>query len=213
MPVRIHTNQVVDREKALAAASFLTTEGARHAWETITAWPEYRRTPLVSRPDLAQLTGVGEVLVKDESLRSQLRSFKSLGGAYAVQLAHERWKQSGVSTPFVATCVTDGNHGLSVAWGAKNLGVPCVVHVPSAVSEPRAAAIAEQGATVKRVDGNYDEVTELHAREADGNGWSVITDTASSPDTPLETVIDVMNGYSVLGKSPGVVGFGSPGSG
>ncbi|MFT3943363.1 MAG: diaminopropionate ammonia-lyase [Ancrocorticia sp.] len=199
MAHNIYVNPHINIEKANTAGSaLLTPEAAKHAWDTITSWPEYNRTPLVSRPDLADLTGVGEVLVKDESLRSQLRSFKSLGGAYAVQLAYQRWQAKDDGSIFIPSCVTDGNHGLSVAWGAKNLGLECIVYVPAGVSQARADAIAKQGARVERFDMNYDEVTELHAAEAAANGWTVITDSAPRPETPLEPVIDVMNGYSVL---------------
>ncbi|WP_018600027.1 diaminopropionate ammonia-lyase [Mycobacterium sp. 155] len=201
MTLTTYINPDVDVTAALAAASaLLTPEAAEHAWDTITSWPEYSRTPLISRPDVAKRARVGEILVKDESLRSELRSFKSLGGAYAVQLAYQRWQARRDATPFVASCVTDGNHGLSVAWGAKNLGVECIVYVPAAVSQARADAIAAQGATVTRIDMNYDEVTELHTKDAEANGWAVITDTAPRADTPLESVVDVMNGYSVLAR-------------
>ena len=46
--------------------------------------PAYAPTPLVRLPGLAKQLGVGQVLVKDESKRMGLGSFKSLGGVYAV---------------------------------------------------------------------------------------------------------------------------------
>jgi diaminopropionate ammonia-lyase len=41
-------------------------------------------TPLVSLPHLATELGVAELLIKDESRRLGLGSFKALGGAFAV---------------------------------------------------------------------------------------------------------------------------------
>ncbi|MGH8330301.1 MAG: diaminopropionate ammonia-lyase, partial [Pseudomonas sp.] len=40
-------------------------------------------TPLYSLPDLAEELGVAEVLIKDESVRSVLGSFKALGAPIA----------------------------------------------------------------------------------------------------------------------------------
>lgn len=201
MALSTFVNPRTDMAQALRAADkYLTPDAAGHAWSTITAWPEYHRTPTISRPDLAAITSVGAVLVKDEAVRSKLRSFKSLGGAYAVQLAHQRWQREGGARPFVPSCVTDGNHGLSVAWGAKALGLECVIYVPAVVSQARADAIAEQGAIVVRVDGNYDEVTEAHGKDATRQGWTVITDSSPRPESPTQSPIDVMNGYSVLAR-------------
>lgn len=204
MTLTVYTNSHTDREAALAAAAeLLTADEREHAWKTITAWPEYRRTPFVERPDLAERARVGRVFVKDESLRSHLRSFKSLGGAYAVQRAHQRWQEAGKQGPFVVSCVTDGNHGLSVAWGAKALGVECIIYVPTVVSDERAEKIAEQGATVHRIDGNYDEVTRLHASHAAHEGWTIVTDTEGRQDETNQSVIDVMQGYGVLARELG----------
>ena len=44
----------------------------------------YRPTPLISLPGLAAENGVALIHIKDEGQRLGLRSFKALGGAYAV---------------------------------------------------------------------------------------------------------------------------------
>lgn len=201
MTLTAHVSTSLDPARALRAArNLLPASGRDRAWEDITGWAAYRRTPLVDRPDLAALTGVARLAVKDESLRSHLRSFKSLGGAYAVERAHERWLAAGGEGEFVATCTTDGNHGLSVAWGARALGVACVVYVPSVVSPARAEAIAAQGAEVRRIDGTYDDVTRRNAADADANGWTVVTDTEALPGEPRQAVVDVMQGYGILSR-------------
>ena len=56
-------------------------EKAHHA---ISAWPHYHPTPLISLDKLADFCGVAAVYYKDESQRLDLKSFKALGGAYAV---------------------------------------------------------------------------------------------------------------------------------
>src|SRR5579859_7191606 len=50
----------------------------------IASWPYYAPTPLHSLADLARESDVAAILYKDESQRFGLRSFKALGGAYAV---------------------------------------------------------------------------------------------------------------------------------
>ncbi|MBQ1222856.1 MAG: diaminopropionate ammonia-lyase, partial [Oscillospiraceae bacterium] len=44
----------------------------------------YNKTPLVSLGSLAKKLGVGKILVKDESKRFGLNSFKGLGGSFAM---------------------------------------------------------------------------------------------------------------------------------
>ena len=54
------------------------------AWDEITSWPDYKATPLVPLPAMARRLGLNAVLQKDEGKRFHLKSFKALGGAYAV---------------------------------------------------------------------------------------------------------------------------------
>src|SRR5918993_4982975 len=85
----------------------------RAAWERIRAWPDYAATPLRRLDTVARASGVAEVLYKDEGHRFGLKSFKALGGAYAVEcLATERDTRG-----LTVACATDGNHGRAVAWG------------------------------------------------------------------------------------------------
>ena len=54
------------------------------AYAEITSWPGYVPTPLISLDKLATHCGVRSVVYKDESQRLDMKSFKALGGAYAV---------------------------------------------------------------------------------------------------------------------------------
>ena len=99
----------------------------------------YRPTPLISLPALAAANGVALIHVKDEGQRLGLRSFKALGGAYAVAslvLAEAERKLGrkltaadlaspdvrAIAAGMTVACATDGNHGRSVAWGARTAG-------------------------------------------------------------------------------------------
>ncbi len=96
------------------------------------------------------------------------------------------------------TCATDGNHGRSVAWGARLFGCRCVIYVHESVSEGRCAAIAQYGAEVIRVPGNYDDSVRHAADEARRNGWTVVSDTTY--EGYREIPIDVMHGYGVMAR-------------
>jgi diaminopropionate ammonia-lyase len=179
----------------------------------ITAWPGYAPTPLISLPGLASALGVGSLAYKDEGGRFGLGSFKALGGAYAVfrLLAAEIRRCTGTE-PSVAdliagrhaeaasavtvTCATDGNHGRSVAWGARLFGCRAVIVIHATVSEGRKAAIEAYGAKVVRIEGNYDDSVRQAQQTATREGWFVVSDT-SYPGY-REIPKDVMQGYEVM---------------
>ena len=112
--------------------------------------PGYAPTPLVPVPALAAELGVGEVLVKDESTRLGLSAFKVLGASWACRQVLEQRPGSTLVT------ATDGNHGRAVARMAAHFGVEAIVFVPEVMLPETAARIAEEGATVVRVAGDYD---------------------------------------------------------
>ena len=93
-------------------------------------------------------------------------------------------------------CATDGNHGRSVAWGARLFGCRCVIYVHETVSDERIRAIESFGATVVRSPGNYDDSVRAAARDAGRNGWTVVSDTSYPGYTDIPR--NVMQGYSVM---------------
>ncbi|HVY17495.1 MAG TPA: diaminopropionate ammonia-lyase [Rhodopila sp.] len=176
----------------------LPDAGFRRARAAIAAWPGYAPTPLVDLPAVdAPGPGEGAALVrlKDEGPRFGLGSFKALGGAYAVEtlVAAERVRGR---TDVTVTCATDGNHGRSVAWGARRAGCRCVIFVHETVSQGRVDAIAAFGARVVRVPGNYDDAVREADRQAQANGWFVVSDTSYPGYT--EVPRSVMQGYRVM---------------
>lgn len=187
----------------------LTQEAMHEAREEIRAWPGYRPTPLLALEGLAAAAGVGQVFYKDEAHRFSLNSFKALGGAYAVLRLLKSRLPAGVTTEallagehreavgeITVCCATDGNHGRSVAWGAQQFGARCVIYLHATVSRGREEAIARFGAEVRRVGGNYDDSVRQAARDAEANGWFVVSDT-SYPGY-MTVPRDVMQGYTVM---------------
>ena len=154
--------------------------------------PGYAPTPLVEAPAAAAALGVERVLVKDESSRLGLPSFKVLGASWAT---HRALRDRPPGRPTLA-CATDGNHGRAVAWMARQLGIGATVFVPDAMVPARRAAIAAEGARVEVVDGTYDEAVERAAALA-GPDVLVIQDTAWPG---YETVPAwVIEGYATIG--------------
>jgi len=190
----------------------LSLEGFRRANKEITSWDNYEPTPLHSFDDMAEDTGVSSIFYKDEYSRFTLKSFKALGGAYAVaNLLIKKLKEEGINanssdlisgvykdhtSKHTVCCATDGNHGRSVAWGAQQFGCNCEIYIHRNVSEGREKAIANYGALVNRIKGNYDDSVRLAAEVAEQNGYTVVSDTSYEGYTDIPK--DVMQGYTVM---------------
>lgn len=172
--------------------------------------PGYEMTPLKGLPHLASRLGLGSIWVKDESIRMRLNAFKALGGSFAIyryicqklgvpklsfaQLMSDEIRAALGDITF--TSATDGNHGKGLAWATQKLRFPCVIYVHKQTSRARIEAIAEFGAEVRVVDGNYDDAVRQCKRDARANGWQVVSDTSwpGYEDIPLW----VMQGYTTL---------------
>ncbi len=162
------------------------------AYNLISGWENYKSTPLVKLDKLSKKLNFNNIFYKDESKRFNLKSFKALGGAYAVQKVTKGNKSITVAT------ATAGNHGRSVSWGAQRLGLNCKIFVSEFVSEARADVMRNLGADVVRVKGNYEASLKECIKQSEMNGWEIIQDVAweGYEEVPKLT----MAGYSVMIK-------------
>lgn len=192
----------------------LSLAGFRKAEVEISSWPGYRPTPLIDLSGLARRLDLARVLYKDEGQRLGLRSFKAIGGAYAVLtvLKEHLAEKHGLEDVTVADLVagkyrrqvegltfaaaTDGNHGRSVAWGSQMFGCACVIYLHSHVSATREREIARFGARITRVAGHYDDSVRACARDAEHNGWVLVADTSPHAHARIPSLI--MQGYSLI---------------
>ena len=162
------------------------------AYNIISRWDNYSPTPLISLNKLSEKLGLNKIFYKDESKRFHLKSFKALGGAYAVEKVTKGNKEVVVST------ATAGNHGRSVAWGSKKLGLKCKIFISKYVSEFRAEVMRSFGADVIRVKGNYDNSLKECIKQSKQNNWQIVQDVAWQ-DYKLVPKL-TMAGYSVMMK-------------
>jgi len=172
--------------------SVLPKHDIDEAYKIISRWDNYSPTPLISLNKLSKKLKLNKIFYKDESKRFHLKSFKALGGAYAVEKITKGNKDVVVST------ATAGNHGRSVAWGSKKLGLKCKIFISEHVSESRAEVMRNFGADVIRVKGNYENSLDECIKQSNQNNWQIVQDVAWH-DYKLVPKL-TMAGYSVMMK-------------
>ena len=162
------------------------------AYNTISRWDNYSPTPLISLNKLSKKLKLNKIFYKDESKRFHLRSFKALGGAYAVEKVTKGNKDIVIST------ATAGNHGRSVAWGSKKLELKCKIFISEYVSEFRAEVMRSFGADVIRVKGNYDNSLKECIKQSKQYNWQIVQDVAWEDYKLIPKL--TMAGYTVMMK-------------
>ena len=172
--------------------SILSKNEMDEAYRIISTWDNYSPTPLISLNKLSEKLKINKIFYKDESKRFNLKSFKALGGAYAVEKVSRGNKEIVIST------ATAGNHGRSVAWGSKKLGLKCKIFISEYVSEFRAKVMRSFGADVIRVKGNYDASLKECIKQSKQNNWQIVQDVAWQ-DYKLVPKL-TMAGYSIMMK-------------
>jgi len=172
--------------------SVLPKHDMDEAYKVISRWDNYSPTPLISLNKLSEKLKLNKIFYKDESKRFHLKSFKALGGAYAVEKVTKGNKEIIIST------ATAGNHGRSVAWGSKKLGLKCKIFISDYVSESRAKVMRNFDADVIRVKGNYENSLNECIKQSNQNNWQIVQDVAWQDYKLIPKL--TMAGYSVMMK-------------
>ena len=162
------------------------------AYSSISKWDGYTPTPLIELNKLSKELHLNKIYYKDENKRFDLKSFKALGGAYAVEKVSKRNKDIVVAT------ATAGNHGRSVAWGAKRLDLSCKIFISEFVSDARGRAMSDLGADVIKVKGNYEKSLLECIRQSTENNWQIVQDVAW--ENYVQVPKYTMAGYTVMMK-------------
>ena len=162
------------------------------SYKTIRKWKSYKSTPLIKLEKLNKNLKLKNIFYKDESKRFNLKSFKALGGAYAVA------KISKGKKNIIISSATAGNHGRSVAWGAQRLGLKCNIFVSQYVSDTRVKEIEKFGAKVFRVKGDYESSLNECKKLSKKYNWSIVQDVSSKNYKYVPQL--TMAGYSIMIK-------------
>ncbi len=97
-------------------------------------------TPLIRYPAIDQLVGA-EVYVKHENYQP-IGAFKVRGGMYLMSRLSDEERRSGV------IAASTGNHGQSVAYAARQFGVPAIIGVPEGANPGKVESMRNLGAEV-----------------------------------------------------------------
>ncbi|KKY19764.1 putative acetylornithine deacetylase [Phaeomoniella chlamydospora] len=170
--------------------------------------PSYAQTQLVSLDYVAHEIGVKSVLLKDESSRLGLPSFKILGASWGTFCAVTQKLHLPFDTtldqvqatlsrcPITLFAATDGNHGRAVARMGKILGVPVSIFVPATMHVRTKNFIREEGAEIVECHSSYDMAVQTAFSEAEKVGGILVQDTAFDGYTDIPSWI--VNGYRTM---------------
>lgn len=185
-------------------------------WNLIRQCPSYVPTPIKEIS-----TGKGlRILIKDETDRFNLGSFKALGGIYAVvAFLLDQWQvehrfdldpknlfddeSQDWSNIFTFVCASAGNHGIAVAKGAQLFGAGCRVHLAENVPESFSKRLSSLGAEVVRSGKTYEDSMRAAREECESGTLNqknkvLLADSSWPGYTKLPKL--VMEGYTVISE-------------
>ena len=185
------------RGAGLAALDTFPSDDATGVRDLLRECPAHLVTRLLDLTELAHEIGVASIVVKDERSRMGLGSFKALGAAYAIarEASLARGKSDWATTLSGRVFVTAsaGNHGLSVAAGARLFGARAVIYLSASVPETFADRLRAKGAEVRRAGATYEESMAEAEAEAATERWTLLSDSSWPGYT--EIPFRVMEGY------------------
>ncbi len=165
-------------------------------------------TPQYAWPLLAQRTGC-EVWVKHEN-HTPTGAFKVRGGLIYLDDYHRR-ESNGPGL----ISATRGNHGQSLAFAAKRLGVPVTIVIPQGNSREKNAAMRALGAELVEVGRDFDAAREAAGRMAGERGLEfalsfhplLVKGVATYALELFRAVADLDTVYVPIGMGSGIVGL------
>ena len=167
--------------------------------------PKYKFTDLISSQSLAANLGIKSLYVKDERSRFDLGSFKSTGATYAIaKMAYNQLRNKKKFTKeqleknlshHTFVTASAGNHGISMAVGARLFGANAIVFLSKTVPKSFSKKLQGYGAKVIFSGKNYEESMTAAENYSKEKNYILLSD--STWDT-CSSGIDVMEGYLVL---------------
>ncbi|HEX4039003.1 MAG TPA: threonine synthase [Acidobacteriaceae bacterium] len=124
-------------------------------------------TPLLQAPRLAQRIGARNLWIKNDAVCLPTLSFKDR----VVAVALENARLFGFDT---VGCSSTGNLANAVAAQAARMGLKTYILVPADLEPAKILNTQVYGATLVRIDGNYDHVNRLCSQIADRYNWGFV---------------------------------------
>jgi threonine synthase len=124
-------------------------------------------TPLVAASRLAKAIGAREIYLKNDAVNHPTLSFKDRVVAVALGKARE----FGFDT---VGCSSTGNLANAVAAQAAAGGFKSFIFVPADLEPEKIIGTLVYGATLVRVEGNYDQVNRLCSEIAQKHSWGIV---------------------------------------
>ncbi len=187
------------RGRGMDNADLFPLTDARDVARLLQRCPAHAPAPLRNVSDLAARLGVAQLWVKDERARMGLGSFKALGAACAIAREAAATNAPDLRHALqgrVYVTASAGNHGLSVAAGARLFGARGVIYLCDTVPEAFVARLRAKGAEVVRAGADYQASMQAAAKAAQANGWTLLSDSSWPGYTELP--LRVMEGYLQL---------------
>ena len=140
--------------------------------------PKAAETPLAESAKLSHELGIKKLWFKDERDRMGLGSFKALGAAFVIASdaaenlksfsKDANWSSALNGKTYISASA--GNHGISLAAGARIFGAKAVIYLSKNVPSSFADKIRSFGAEVVVCGNDYEESLEGAKQEAEKNG-------------------------------------------
>jgi threonine synthase len=124
-------------------------------------------TPLVKADRLAEVLGVKELYVKDDSVNHPTFSYKDRVVSVAISKAIE-FNFDTVS------CASTGNLANSVSAHAARAGLSCFIFIPDNLEQGKIIGSAIYNPRTVAIRGNYDDVNRLCSEIADKYRWAFV---------------------------------------
>ncbi|MCY4274853.1 MAG: diaminopropionate ammonia-lyase [Gammaproteobacteria bacterium] len=181
--------------------------------DLLTNCPQYEPTPIYDCPNLSSNNSLHQIWVKDETNRMGLGSFKAMGGIYAViQILQNKIASKldrrifpdelflpeiqNIASKFRFTTASAGNHGISVATGAKLFGAEATIVLSHIVPREFEERLKQIPCSVIWHGENYEQSVEHAIEIAKEPGNILLADSSWEGYTNLPSL--VMEGYSVI---------------
>ena len=165
------------------------------------------RTPLLLNPHISRELGC-DLYIKYENLMP-IGAFKVRGGVYLASTLSEDEKRRGIIG------ASTGNHGQSLAYGAKLTGARCVIAMPEEANQLKVDSMRALGADVEFHGANFEEARGWAEETAQRQGMryvhhvnapELITGVATLSLEIVEDLPDVDVIITPIGGGSGAIG-------